>query len=141
MNGLQYIDVWAHKRRRERLLRDRRAQPPAIMDVECTIILPTALTQGEIRPGQRGTAIARQPLPGGTIHRRGTTQVLLNGPGMTILGGPGTGEITAGIPHGMTPLVRMTMIGAVSRGGGRHPVPAQEGPRGARCLSRTLKEN
>ena len=141
MRGLRDTDEWARQMRRGRSLLDRRAMTPAIRDAESTTILPTALVQGEIRPGRSGIATARLPLPGGTIHRHGTAPVQINGPGLTIQGGPGLGEITVGHLDGMIPPVAVTMIGAAILGGSRHPVPAQEGPRGARCLSRTLKEN
>ena len=80
-----------------------------------------------------------QLLPGGTIQRRGTTMVLINGPTMMIHDGLGTDGSTDGVQLGADHPVPATMIGAEHHGGRRHPVPAQEGPRGAWCLVQMKK--
>ena len=138
-NGLRYIDGWARRVHRERSRRGRRALTPVPREAKRTIIPRPTLARGEILPGQRGTATAMPPLQDGTIHRRGTTPVLINGPEVIIHDGLGTGGSTDGNQPGADHLVPVTMIGAMYHGGGRHPVPAQEGPRGVWCLVLKMK--
>ena len=132
--GLVYTDGWARQEHRERSRHDRRAQTQVLEEAKSTTIPRPTLSRGENLPGRRETATAMQLLPDGTIQRRGTTMVLINGPTMMIHDGLGTDGSTDGVQLGADHPVPATMIGAEHHGGRRHPVPAQEGPRGAWCL-------
>ena len=134
VSGLLFIDGWARRGHRERSRHDRRAQPQVLEEAKSTTIPRPTLPRGENLPGRRETATAMQLLPDGTIQRRGMTMVLINGPTMMIHDGPGTDGSTDGGRLGADHPVTATLIGAEHRGGSRHPVPAQEGPRGAWCL-------
>ena len=133
-NDLQFSEGWARQEHLERSQPDRRVLTQVLGVAKCPTTPRPLLPHGENHHGRKGTAIATQLLPGGTIQSRGMTMVPINGPTTIIHAGPGTTGSTDGAPNGAGNLVPARLIGAKYLGGSRHPVPAQEGPRGAWCL-------
>ena len=138
-SDLRFTDGWARRERPGPLRRGRLVLDQVLDAVKSTTIPRLSQLRGGILLGLRETAIAMQLLQGGTIQRRGTTEALINGPVMTNRNGPGADGSADWMVLGADPPARATLIGAMCHGVGRHPVPTQEGPRGAWCLVQLKK--
>ena len=138
-SGLLFTDGWARWEHLERSQHDRHALAQVLEEAKSTTIPRLSQLRGGILLGLRETAIAMQLLQGGTIQRRGTTGALINGPAMTNHDGPGANGSADWMVLGADPPAQATLIGAMCHGVGRHPVPTQEGPRGAWCLVQLKK--